>query len=77
MPKQEKVKVNVKERLTHDTIDLSLSELTDVPVRDIVRFKNFLILTFIIPQLFQIKIKKILCINNNSLRNDSSISVGA
>lgn len=44
MPKEEKVKVNVKDQLKDNTIDLSLSELTDVPVRDIAVLKRATIL---------------------------------
>lgn len=36
MTKKEKVKINVKERLDDNTLDLSLSELTEVPVKEIV-----------------------------------------
>ncbi|XP_017841157.2 leucine-rich repeat-containing protein 59 [Drosophila busckii] len=45
MPKSlDKVKVNVKERIDDETCDLSLSELTEVPVREIVSFKRVCIL---------------------------------
>lgn len=36
MPKVEKVKINVKERLEDNTLDLSMSNLTEVPIKDIV-----------------------------------------
>ena len=36
MPKIEKVKVNVKEKVEDNVCDLSLSELSEVPVREIV-----------------------------------------
>lgn len=37
MPKGvDKVKVNVKERIEDESCDLSLSELTEIPVREIV-----------------------------------------
>ena len=41
MPKIEKVKINVKERDDDNTVDLSLSELTEVPIRDIVSTMNY------------------------------------
>ncbi|XP_055914697.1 leucine-rich repeat-containing protein 59 [Eupeodes corollae] len=40
MPKVEKIKVNVKDRVEDNAIDLSLSELTEVPVREIATFKR-------------------------------------
>ncbi|XP_030385624.1 leucine-rich repeat-containing protein 59 [Scaptodrosophila lebanonensis] len=41
MPKGvDKVKVNVKERVDDDSCDLSLSELSEIPVRDIASFKR-------------------------------------
>lgn len=36
MPKAEKVKVNVKERVDDNVCDLSLSGINDIPVREIV-----------------------------------------
>lgn len=36
MPRVEKVKINVKERLEDNTLDLSMSNLTEVPIKDIV-----------------------------------------
>lgn len=40
----EKVKVNVRERLEDDTLDLSLSEITEVPVKEIVNISIRIIL---------------------------------
>lgn len=37
MPKADKVKINVKERVDDDTIDLSLSDISEIPVNEIVR----------------------------------------
>lgn len=44
MPKADKIKVNVKDRVEDNAIDLSLSELTEVPVREIASFKRVTIL---------------------------------
>ncbi|XP_055847122.1 leucine-rich repeat-containing protein 59 [Episyrphus balteatus] len=44
MPKAEKIKINVKDRVEDNAIDLSLSELTEVPVREIASFKRVTIL---------------------------------
>lgn len=41
MPRVEKVKINVKERLEDNTLDLSMSNLTEVPIKDIVRIQLF------------------------------------
>lgn len=35
-----KVKVNVKERVVDESCDLSLSELSEIPVREIVSTSN-------------------------------------
>lgn len=40
MPRVEKVKINVKERLEDNTLDLSMSNLTEVPIKDIVRINS-------------------------------------
>jgi hypothetical protein len=40
MPR-EKVKINVKEKLEDNLLDLSLLEISEVPVKDIVSFNNF------------------------------------
>ncbi|KAH8380227.1 hypothetical protein KR009_009566 [Drosophila setifemur] len=39
-----KVKVNVKERVVDETCDLSLSELSDIPLREIASFKRVTVL---------------------------------
>ncbi|XP_064544543.1 leucine-rich repeat-containing protein 59 [Drosophila montana] len=45
MPKGvDKVKVNVKERIEGESCDLSLSELTEIPVREIASFKRVIFL---------------------------------
>ncbi|XP_017028600.1 leucine-rich repeat-containing protein 59 isoform X1 [Drosophila kikkawai] len=47
MPKagdKAKVKVNVKERVVDETCDLSLSELSEIPVREIASFKRVTVL---------------------------------
>ncbi|EDW18448.1 leucine-rich repeat-containing protein 59 [Drosophila mojavensis] len=45
MPKGvDKVKVNVKERVEDENCDLSLSELTEIPVREIASFKRVVFL---------------------------------
>lgn len=36
MPRIDKIKINVKERLEDNTLDLSMSNLTEVPIKDIV-----------------------------------------
>lgn len=44
MPKVEKVKINVKERLEDNTLDLSMSNLTEVPIKDIVSISIYVYL---------------------------------
>ncbi|XP_012161270.1 leucine-rich repeat-containing protein 59 [Ceratitis capitata] len=44
MPKAEKVKVNVKERVEDNVCDLSLSGINEVPVREIASFKRVTVL---------------------------------
>lgn len=44
MPKADKIKINVKDRVEDNVIDLSLSELTEVPVREIASFKRVTVL---------------------------------
>lgn len=39
MTKSEK-RINVKDRFEDDTIDLSLSDITEIPVKDIVRWAS-------------------------------------
>lgn len=40
MPKADKIKINVKDRVEDNAIDLSLSELTEVPVREIASLRR-------------------------------------
>lgn len=40
----EKVKINVKERVDDDTIDLSMSDITEIPIKEIASFKRVTIL---------------------------------
>lgn len=42
MTKSEK-RINVKERFEDDTIDLSLSDITEIPVKEIVRCSSLLL----------------------------------
>ncbi|XP_039965776.1 leucine-rich repeat-containing protein 59 [Bactrocera neohumeralis] len=44
MPKAEKVKVNVKERVDDNVCDLSLSGINEIPVREIASFKRVTVL---------------------------------
>ncbi|XP_011180538.1 leucine-rich repeat-containing protein 59 [Zeugodacus cucurbitae] len=44
MPKVEKVKVNVKERVDDNVCDLSLSGINEIPVREIASFKRVTVL---------------------------------
>ncbi|XP_017489531.1 PREDICTED: leucine-rich repeat-containing protein 59 isoform X1 [Rhagoletis zephyria] len=44
MPKIEKVKVNVKERVDDNVCDLSLSGISEIPVREIASFKRVSVL---------------------------------
>ncbi|XP_053953148.1 leucine-rich repeat-containing protein 59 [Anastrepha obliqua] len=44
MPKIEKVKVNVKERVDENVCDLSLSGINEIPVREIASFKRVTVL---------------------------------
>lgn len=70
MTKSEK-RINVKERVEDDTIDLSLSDITDIPVKDIVRWSLLLMqLKYLILEksFFQAAIKRATVLDLSSNR---------